>query len=126
MTLKTILSATPEAIFTTWLSSEGHSAMTGSNAEISDKVGAEFTAWDGYISGTNILLEPFWHIIQSWRTTEFPDNDPDSHLEILLQETEGGTEITLIHTQLPEHGEQYRQGWINFYFDPMETYFSTK
>ena len=125
MTLKTVLAATPETIYNTWLSSEGHSAMTGSDAEISIEVDTPFTTWDRYISGTNILLEPYWHMLQSWRTTDFSDEEPDSRLEILLQETEGGTELTLIHTLLPENGEQYRQGWIDYYFEPLELYFSS-
>ena len=52
------ISATPEAIFNSWLSSEQHSAMTGGTAHTSTDVGASFDAWDGYITGTNLELEP--------------------------------------------------------------------
>ncbi len=78
------LSATPETLYSAWLDSAKHSAMTGAAAEVSDKVGGTFTAWDGYISGKNIELEPGKRIVQAWRTVEFSDDEPDSQLEIFF------------------------------------------
>lgn len=123
-TLKTQLPASPQAIYTAWLSSAGHTAMIGGSSEATDKVGAPFTAWDGYISGKNLQLEPHNRIVQSWRTTEFSDAEPDSQIEILLEAVDGGTDLTLIHTNVPPHGEQYIKGWEDHYFTPMKAYFS--
>ena len=123
-TLKTIIESSPEVIYATWLSSEGHAKMTGGVASISDRVGADFTAWDGYIKGKNLELERNRRILQSWRTSDFEDDEKDSQLEILLNEQDGHTELTLIHTNLSEHGEQYKTGWVNHYFEPMKAYFS--
>ena len=123
-TLKTIIDTTPEQIYKAWLSSEGHSEMTGGVAIISDKIGDTFTAWDGYIEGKNIELEPFKRIFQSWRTTQFEQEEEDSLVEILLNENNGQTELTLIHTNVPESGEHYIKGWDNHYFQPMKKYFS--
>jgi len=123
-TLKTIIDATAESIYNAWMDSEKHSEMTGGAANISNVIGAGFDAWDGYIEGENIKLEPNKKILQSWRTPEFEDDEPDSIVEILLSEKDGQTEITLIHTNLPDHGEQYRQGWDDYYFQPMKIYFS--
>jgi activator of HSP90 ATPase len=122
-TLKTHIKASPEAIYKAWLSSEGHTAITGGAAEATDQIGATFTAWDGYISGKNLELEASRRIVQSWRTTEFSEEEPDSQIEILLEAKDGGTELTLIHTQVPPHGEQYIQGWEDHYFSPMKEYF---
>lgn len=121
-----ILSATPEQIYTAWLDSDEHSKMTGSPARISSIVGGKFDAWDGYISGINLELEPSSRILQLWRTSEFEDSDEDSLLEILLETVENGTFIKIKHTQLPEHGMQYQQGWRDAYFTPMKAYFETK
>jgi len=123
-TLKTKFNATAKEIYTTWLHSEGHTNMTGGEAEISDNIGDRFTAWDGYIEGENIALEPHRRILQSWRTSQFKADEEDSQIEILLNEFEGQTELTLIHTRVPESGEHYRQGWDNHYFKPMQEYFS--
>ncbi len=118
-----IFSATPEQVYDAWLDSEGHSKMTGGAAEASAQVGGEFSAWDGYISGKNLELEPGKRILQSWRTQEFQESDADSELEITLKGVPEGTKLTLKHTKLPEHGMQYKDGWGEHYFEPMKAYF---
>ena len=123
--LKIKFKASVKDIFNTWLSAEGHSSMTGGKAEITNKVGDYFTAWDGYIEGKNLEILPFTRIAQSWRTSEFDTEDEDSILELTFEEHGGETEITLSHSNLPEHGEQYRQGWDDHYFQPMKTFFSS-
>jgi activator of HSP90 ATPase len=123
-TLNTKIKATAKEIYTVWLSSEGHTHMTGGIAKISDVVGADFIAWDGYIEGKNLALEPYKRILQSWRTVQFEENEKDSQLEILLHESDGETELKLIHTDVPESGEHYIKGWDDSYFKPMKAYFS--
>ncbi|MCJ7659107.1 MAG: SRPBCC domain-containing protein, partial [Anaerolineales bacterium] len=71
--------------------------------------------------------EPFQRIVQAWRTTEFPEDSPDSRLEILIEDMDNGVQVTLVHSGIPAgQGENYRQGWGEYYFDPMQRYFSTK
>jgi activator of HSP90 ATPase len=123
-TLSMVLKASPQDIFEAWLSSQGHTAMTGSPAEVDGKVGGAFKAWDGYIWGETLELEPARRILQAWRTNEFPEGAPDSRLEVLLEEVATGTELTLVHTEIPEgQSESYKQGWLDFYFKPMQEYF---
>ena len=121
--VSTIIPASPEEIYDAWLSSEGHSGMTGSSASISTEVGSDFDAWDGYIHGRNLALEPDKRIVQSWRTSEFSADEPDSRIEITLEPVGNQTKLTLKHTGLPPHGRQYEQGWVESYFEPMEEYF---
>ena len=97
--------------------------MTGNPANVDGKVGGKFIAWDGYIFG--LALEPDQRIVQAWRTSEFPDDSPDSRLEILFEEVGEGTKITLIHSDMPEDQVySYWQRWEDFYFKPMKEYFS--
>jgi activator of HSP90 ATPase len=117
-------SASPRSIYEAWLDSEEHAAFTGSSASVEGRVGGEMTAWDGYISGTFIELEPYARIVQSWRTTEFPEGSVDSRVEVLLLESEGGTRLTLMHSEIPDgQGEMYSEGWEEYYFRPMGAYF---
>jgi uncharacterized protein YndB with AHSA1/START domain len=123
--VSTVLPAKAERIYQAWLSSEEHAAFIDASARILPEVGARFSMWDGYIEGVNEELEPNRRIVQSWRTTEFPPDSPDSRLEIVLEEVEGGTRITLHHSNVPEgQGKQYREGWVEHYFEHMRRYFS--
>jgi activator of HSP90 ATPase len=122
--IQSTIHAKAETLYNAWLDSELHSAMTGGQAKCSDQVGGQFTAWDGYISGANLELEPNKRILQCWRTTEFVADEKDSILEILFDANGDKTKITLIHSNLPEHGAQYKQGWKNHYFNPMKSYFN--
>lgn len=122
--LSAVIPAQPAEIYKAWLSTKGHTAMTGSSAKVDGKIGGKFTVWDGYIFGTTLELTPDQFIVQAWRTSEFPDEAPDSLVEISLKATKGGTKITLTHSQIPEgQADSYRQGWDDFYFKPMKTYF---
>ena len=116
----------PETLFQAWLSSELHSSMTGSKAQVSDQVGGAFTTWDGYIKGKNLELQSPMRILQSWRTADFQNSDPDSLLEITFIHEGGDTRVTIRHSDLPEHGMQYQQGWVDSYFIPMKEYFQEK
>jgi len=121
----TVLPSTPEHVYQAWLDSAEHAAFTGSPAQIDPTVGGRFSAWDGYIEGSNLILEPFQRIVQAWRTSEFPADSADSRLEVLLEAAKGGTRITLIHTEIPEgQGQDYLKGWEEFYFEPMQKYFA--
>ena len=121
--MSVVLPATPEQVYTAWLSTEKHSAFTGSPAAVDAKVGGAFTAWDGYIGGMTLALEPYRRIVQAWRTTEFQPSDPDSRLEIILEPDGKGTRVTIRHANLPADGMQYKQGWVESYFEPMLAYF---
>jgi hypothetical protein len=57
-TLTTTVPASAQDIYEAWLDSLAHTEMTGSEAVMSDEVGAEVAAWDGYISGRNLELVP--------------------------------------------------------------------
>jgi activator of HSP90 ATPase len=124
-TLSVELPGDPERLYKAWLSSREHSAFTGSVAKITARKGGRFTAWDGYISGMTLELEPYRRIVQAWRTTDFPEDAADSQLEIIIEPVEGGTKLTLIHSNLPNgSSEEYRQGWQDSYFAPMKAYFA--
>ena len=124
-TLTITLPANAEEIFDAWLSSEGHANITGSPAQVDGSVGGKFSAWDGYIWGTTLEMERPRKILQAWRTSEFPEDAPDSMVEIIFEKTKGGTKLSLRHWQMPEGQEEsYKQGWEDFYFKPMQEYFA--
>ncbi len=123
--VSTILPVAPDVIYKAWLDSAQHSLFTGSPAEINPIPGGLFTAWDGYISGVTLEMTPFKRILQSWRAEDFPEDAANSELEIRLEAIPDGTYLTLTHTDLPDgQGEEFKQGWLDYYFAPMHAYFS--
>jgi len=121
------LPADQEAVYKAWLSSEEHSAFTGAKAFVDPSIGGEFSAWDGYITGRTLELDPPKRIVQAWRTTEFPPESKDSILEIVIEKAKAGCKLTLKHSAIPEgQGENYTQGWKDFYFKPMKRYFQKR
>jgi len=118
-----MIPAAPELVYVAWLDSEKHTGMTGAEAPVPDMVGGTFHAWDGYIEGVNLELDPGKRILQKWRTSEFEETDEDSLLELLLEPVEEHTRLTIRHSKLPDHGMQYKQGWVDAYFTPMQEFF---
>ena len=124
-TLTATIPASPEEIYDAWLDSLGHSEMTGSPATMSDQIGAAVSAWEGYITGRNLELIPGARIVQSWRTSEFGDEHEDSVITVILEPVEGGTLLTLEHSNVPDEQKSYEEGgWESNYFEPMIAYFT--
>jgi uncharacterized protein YndB with AHSA1/START domain len=126
-TLTATIPASAQEIYEAWLDSLAHSEMTGADAVMSDEVGAEVAAWDGYISGRNLELVPGERIVQSWRTKEFTDKHEDSIITLTLEELEDGTLLTLEHSKVPQDQRSYEEGgWEEHYFEPMKEYFAKR
>jgi activator of HSP90 ATPase len=125
ITQKVIVPATPDQVYEAFMDAKKHSAFTGSKATCNPKVGGEFTAWDGYISGRNLELEKGKKIVQEWVTTDWPDDYPPSRLELTLEKTGEGTEISMVHSSVPaEQARELAEGWHEFYWRPMKEYFT--
>jgi activator of HSP90 ATPase len=125
-TVSDVIPAAPRAIYDAWLDGAKHAAMTGGKPALASvAVGAAFTAWNGYITGKNLELDPGKRILQSWRTTRFTKDDADSRIEVLLEPAPGGTLVTVRHSNVPDGHTSYRDGgWQQSYFDPMKRYFA--
>jgi len=117
----------PDAVFDALVYPEAHGEFTGSKATGDPRVGGEFTVWDGYIRGRNLELQKGSKIVQEWETTEWPEGAPPSILEISLTAKDEGTELRMIHSRVPaEQAENYRKGWIDFYWKPLLEYFEKR
>jgi activator of HSP90 ATPase len=124
---KTLIAATPDEVYEVFTNSRKHSAFTGSKATCSPKVGGKFTAWDGDIAGRNLELEKGKKIVQEWSTTEWPDGYSPSRLELTLKKVKGGTEIWMIHSNVPaEQADDLAEGWTEFYWRPLKEYFAKR
>ena len=127
ITQKIIIPAPPEEVYDALLDAQKHTKFTGSKATGKAKVGAKFTAWDGYISGKNLELEKGKRIVQEWVTTEWPENYPPSRLEFTFKEVKGKTELTMVHSDVPtDQKQELEEGWTEYYWKPLKTHFEKK
>jgi uncharacterized protein YndB with AHSA1/START domain len=127
ITQKVVIPASPEEVYDAFVDAKKHSAFTGAKATSHVKVGGEFSAWDGYINGKHLELEPGARIIQEWITTEWPEGYPPSRLQFTFHKVKGGTELKMVHSKVPaEQADEYKQGWIDNYWDPLKDYFGKK
>ncbi len=119
-----LLPAAPQQVYDAILKAGKHAEFTGSKATSSPRVGGKFTAYDGYIWGKHLELVKGRKIVQEWQTTEWPAGAPPSTVEFTLEEKKGATELIMIHSGVPaEQAESYRQGWIDYYWEPLKEYF---
>lgn len=117
------LPSSPSRAYRAWIDPSEHTAFTGDRATGAPRVGGKFTAFSGYIEGKTLRLAPGRLIVQSWRTTEFPEGAEDSRLEIRFESEDDGTRITLLHSEIPEgQGKRYREGWEEYYLNPLRAY----
>lgn len=123
-TVEAILKATPEQLYSAYLDSDEHSDMTGGEALITEDEDDKFTAWDGYIWGTNLKLRRYDYIKQKWRTSDFRDQQEYSLVEIFFEPQDAQhTLMRIRHSNLRDEDIHYKQGWVDNYFTPMKKYF---
>ena len=124
LSISEVIPAPAERIYAAWLSSDEQSAFTGDKAVIEPFVGGKHSAFDGYSFGQTVELQPGRRIVQTWRAEDFPLGSPDSRVEVTLEETVGGTMVTILHTEIPSgQGSNYRDGWLKYYLEPLKSYF---
>src|SRR5512147_2066629 len=119
----TIKGATPAQVYRAYVTAREHAAFTAAPARGAAREGAEMTAFGGYIVAHHLELDPGRRIVQAWRTTEFPEDAPDSLFDLTLAAVPGGTKLTLVHSDLPpDQAAAYTQGWKEYYWQPLQEY----
>lgn len=111
-------------LFRAWLDSVEHRGFTGETASIDPHVGGDFKVGSGYIWGKTLEMDRPNSLAQSWRCSDFDEDEPDSRLELRFVEEENGTRLFLDHTDVPDRLKpMLENGWQEFYFVPMKEYF---
>ena len=112
-----------ETLFEQYTDPKLHEAITGAPVEIGPKAGAPFRAFDGVVQGTILTgVKPIL-VIQSWRSTAFNEDDPDSTLILCFRPEDGHGRIDLVHLDVPGH-DYYggTDGWEKDYWSPWRSY----
>lgn len=116
------INASPHEVYEALIDSQKHAAFTGDKAKISRVVGGSIMAYDNYITGKNIELVPDKKIVQDWRAVDWPEGYY-SQVTFELYPNKEGTRLDFTHTGLPEGTEEeFTQGWIDNYWEPLKAY----
>lgn len=91
-----------------------------SPAKMDDKVGTEFSLWDGDIHGKNTEVVENKKLVQEWFGGEW---DEPSIATFTLKETDGKTEIELNQTNVPDdEAKEIADGWKQYYLGAIKEY----
>jgi len=94
---------------------------TGEAAEMEPIPDTEFALWEGSISGLNLEFEKNRKIVQQWY---FEGQEEDSIVTIILHPDKKGTNVELIHTNIPDDAFQnILEGWDEDYFGALRELF---
>ncbi|MBL0066724.1 MAG: SRPBCC domain-containing protein [Bacteroidetes bacterium] len=113
-----------EQLYSMYLNSKEHGLLTGGGkAKISEKAGTAFSAWDGYISGKNLLLVKGKLIVQSWQAADWEDLKVPSVLVLQFDQDGKDALIIMTHTGVPaNHIQGITKGWMEYYWKPWRAY----
>ena len=121
-----LVAAEPQRVFSAWLDAKEHASFTGGGeAVVEPWNGGRFIAWDGYIHGILLGVDPGTRIVQTWRTSEFPPEARDSRVTVEFDAVRGGTRVRVRHSDLPSSQvKRYEKGWVEHYLKPLVRYFA--
>jgi activator of HSP90 ATPase len=122
-----VLPAAVDVLFDMYLDPAAHGAFTGFPVTIGGEPGTAFRAFDGQLSGTMLVAVRPQLIVQSWRSTKFAADDPDSTLILMFSPDASDANcgrIDLVHLDVPPHDYQgVTEGWQKYYWAPWRAYF---
>jgi len=121
-----VFHATPHELYDALMDSKKHTKFTGAKATIGRRVGDPFTAWDDWATGVNVELVPDKKIVQQWRGSDWPEGH-HSVITFEFKKETNGTRLDFTQTDIPESlYEDVAEGWQEWYWEKLQTYFSKK
>jgi activator of HSP90 ATPase len=123
ITQSVVLPAPFEHLYRTYLDPALHAAVTGAPVTVAAESGTPFSAFHGQLSGMTLSVVAPRLIVQSWRSVNFRESDPDSTLILAFAPEGENGRIDLIHIDVPEQDYQgVSDGWEKYYWEPWKRY----
>ncbi len=117
------IKATAEDIFTALTNPLTIEIWSGALAVMEPVAGAEFSLWDGDITGINIEIETGKKIVQEWYFEDEEGLSPEdkSIVTIKLHNEGNSTDVELLHINIPDEAfDNIVDGWDRYYFKPLK------
>lgn len=117
------INALPDKVYKALVKREHIKSWSGDDAQMNVKSGSRFSLWGGSIYGINIEVTPKC-IIQDWKEDSW---DNFSKVTFFIRKRSGGTELELIHDDIPEESvDDIDSGWDEHYLRPLQYYVEKK
>jgi activator of HSP90 ATPase len=127
ITQSVVMPAPAESLYAMYLDPARHAEITGAPVTIGAASGAPFRAFDGQLSGMTLSAIPSSLVVQSWRSTKFNHDDPDSTLILAFVPEGKDGRIDLVHLDVPAHDYQgVTEGWEMFYWHPWRRFLAAR
>ena len=118
-----VLPAPAKQLYSMYLNSRRHAAITRHKVVIGARPGAKFRAFNGALSGRMLQTVPGRLIVQAWRSTAFHKGDADSTLILRFTPKGRSGRIDLVHVNVPDHDYHgVNKGWKQYYWRPWRKY----
>ena len=116
----------PAKLYRFYTDSKLHGELVGGKARVSLEAGAAFSAFDGDLKGKTLHAKKSKIFIQTWRGSHWSKDDMDSVLILIFRPTEEGTELEMVHANVPDHdADGVKAGWNEYYWNPWKEYIGT-
>ncbi|NVO18386.1 MAG: SRPBCC domain-containing protein [Bacteroidetes bacterium] len=112
------IKSTVEDVFTALTNPLTIEMWTGASAVMDPVAGAEFSLWDGDITGINLEIVKDKMLKQQWY---FEGEEGESIVTITLLPEGKETRIELLHLNIPDEAfDNIVDGWDRYYFKPLK------
>lgn len=100
-----------------------HTELIGGKTKVSTEAGAVFSAFGGSLKGKTLLAKKNKMFVQTWRGGDWAKEEMDSVLVLTFRPTETGTELEMVHANVPDaEADDIKKGWKQYYWDPWKAY----
>ena len=121
------LGAPPAKVYAALMDEKKHTQFTGQRARIDRRVGGTFTCYGTYIKGITLALQPGKHIVQAWRSRNWPKGIYTIVTFKLSKAAGGKTVLHFSQAGVPTNDYQDKnKGWRTHYWEPLKKYLESK
>ncbi len=119
---KVVIQASPKEVYDAYVDPNKLSKITRSKATGKPEVGGKFTAYGDSIFGKYIELQDGKRVVQEWNNTDYGYGP--SRLELSYNKVPEGTELVMVHSNVPEeYADDTADGWTDYFWNPLKEYF---
>ncbi|MFO7880115.1 MAG: SRPBCC domain-containing protein [Bacteroidales bacterium] len=114
------IKAEPEDVWMAFTNPNAIELWTGYPAVFKAEAGAEFSLWEGDITGKVLEAEPMTKLVEQWY---FEGEDVHSVATILLHPQKNSVYVELLHINIPDDAyENITYGWQEYFLKAIKTY----